>query len=95
MIIWQPQQDELRHCVFTRLTFSHKFIEFIQKLICTQLVGIGNLKVGKQGIEVAPKFGLRRHILGKNRYRPGIGAWAAPRVSDILFETLAFLNKRS
>ena len=79
---------------FTCFAFSHKIIEFIQKFIGAQLVRIGNLKVREQGIEVATQFELCRYIPGENRDRPRIRAWTTPRLADILFQSLAFLDKR-
>src|SRR5258707_15727633 len=53
VVVRKTKKDELRHGVLVRIARGNEIVEFIQEFIGTELVGIGDLEIRKQGIEVA------------------------------------------
>src|SRR6266849_6172363 len=92
VVVWKTKKDELRHGVLACVAGGNEIVEFVQEFIGPELIGIGDLEIRKQGIEVATEFDFRSDILGQDWDGPRVGARAAARVADIIFQSLALVD---
>ena len=84
----------MRKSVFAGFAGGKKTVELVEELVGPELIGIGNLEIREEWIEMIAQFDLRSDIFGKHGNCPGIRTGTAARITDIFFERLAFLDHR-
>src|SRR5713101_1991776 len=92
MVVWKTKKDELRHGVVVRVARGNESVELVQEFIGAELVGIGDLEIRIQRVEVTTEFHFGCDILGQNWNGPRVGTRVTARVADIIFQSLAFVD---
>src|SRR5882762_3270597 len=94
VVVGQVQDDEARKLpALPFLLGPNESLEFVEKLVGAQLIGVVDVERGVLEIGVVLQFGHGRNAALDQRNGPGIGTRAAPGLAYVGWERVPFLDR--